>query len=259
MAWTEGDVNVRGVRLHYYRRGSGRPVVLAHGFSDNGLCWDRVATVLESRYDVIAYDARFHGQSEAPADGSFGDGKDLAALVEALELDHPAALGHSMGAGTVAQAVRERPELFRCAILEDPPWRDEWPAAPRFEMPRWSELSVEQVIEYGQKQSPDWHPGEFPAWARSKQQLRVPADWSARRMGILEDWRPRVEGIGVPTLLIRGGNALRGAIVSREVAAEAQRLNSRIEVACFAQAGHNVRREAFAPYVAAVTAFLARY
>ena len=77
MAWTEGDLNVRGVKLHYYRRGSGRPVVLAHGFSDNGLCWDRVATVLDDRYDVIAYDARFHGKSEAPADGSFGDGKDL--------------------------------------------------------------------------------------------------------------------------------------------------------------------------------------
>ena len=259
MAWTEGDVNVRGVRLHYYRRGSGRPVVLAHGFSDNGKCWERVATVLQDRYDVIAYDARYHGKSEAPADGSFGDGKDLVGLVEALGLEKPAAVGHSMGAGTVAQAVRERPELFRCAILEDPPWRNEWPASGRAEMPRWSELSLDEIVALGKKQSPDWHDDEFPAWAESKQQMRIPADWSARRAGMLEDWRPRAEGIGVPTLLIRGGNAARGAIVNSDVAAEAQRLNPKIECVCLAQAGHNVRREAFAPYVAAVSAFLARY
>lgn len=259
MAWTEGDVNVRGVRLHYYRRGSGRPLVLAHGFSDNGLCWERVATVLDDRYDVIAYDARYHGKSEAPADGSFGDGKDLCALVEALGLEKPAALGHSMGAGTVAQAVREQPELFRCAILEDPAWRDEWPTMARMEMPKWSELSVEKIIELGKKQSPDWHEDELPAWAESKQQMRIPAGWSMRRAGMLQDWRPGAEGIGVPTLLIRGGNAAKGAIVSSEVAAEAQRLNPKIETVCFAQAGHNIRREAFAPYVAAVTAFLGRY
>ena len=78
-------------------------------------------------------------------------------------------------------------------------------------------------------------------------------------LGLIEDWRPRAEGIGVPTLLIRGGNAARGAIVNNDVAAEAQRLNPKIETVCFAQAGHNIRREAFAPYVAAVTAFLARY
>jgi len=259
MAWIEGDIEVRGVRLHYYRQGSGHPVVLAHGFSDNGRCWDRIATVLAAKYDVIAYDARYHGQSAAPADGSFGDGKDLVALVEALELDKPAAIGHSMGAGTVAQAVRERPDLFRCAILEDPPWRDEWPSAPRMEMPNWSELTVEKLVGLGKQQSPDWHDDEFPAWAESKLQLRLPEGWSFRRTGITEAWRPRAEGIGVPTLLMRGGNAARGAIVSREVAGEAQRLNPGIETVCFAQAGHNIRREAFAAYVAATTGFLARY
>lgn len=259
MTWTEGDITSSGVRIHYYRRGSGAPVVLAHGFSDSGKCWDRVATVLEDRYDVVAFDARHHGLSEKPADGSIGGGEDLVALVEALGLLRPALIGHSMGAGTVAQAAGERPELFRCAILEDPAWRDAAPPANRPEPPRWNEFTTEQIIDYGKRQSPNWHPDEFPAWAESKQQMRIPEDWATRRPTTLGPWRDRAAAIGVPTLLIRGGNAERGRIVDDAVAAEAQQLNPRIESVCFAQAGHNIRREAFAPFISAVNAFLARH
>ena len=233
--------------------------MLAHGFSDSGKCWERVATVLEDRYDVIAYDARHHGLSDKPADGTIGDGKDLVALVEALGLAKPALLGHSMGAATVAQAAGERPELFRCAILEDPAWRDATAPAARPEMPRWGEFTAEQIIAYGKRQSPSWHDDEFPAWAESKKQFRVPEDWAAWRPLMLGDWRARAAAIGVPTLLVRGGNVERGRIVDDEAAAEAKRLNPRIECVCFAQAGHNIRREAFAAFVSAVTAFFGRH
>ena len=114
-------------------------------------------------------------------------------------------------------------------------------------------------VAAGRVQSPLWHPDEFPAWAESKRQFRGPADWRARAIPGIVDWRETVAAIGVPALLLRGGSSERGAIVSAEIAAEAQRLNSRVQTACFAQAGHNVRREAFAPYVAAVSSFLARY
>ena len=258
MRWTEGDVTLDGVRIHYYRRGSGRPLVLAHGFSDNGKCWERVATVLEDRYDVVAYDARFHGKSDAPADGTFGDAADLIGLVEALGLEKPAVMGHSMGAGTVAGAVGQRPDLFRCAILEDPAWRDEWPTN-RAAAPKYSEIPLETIIANGKKMSPDWNDAEFPAWAESKQQMCVPADWASRRPGFLGNWRERAQAIGVPTLLIRGNNAERGAIVTGAIAHEAKQLNPHIECVCLATAGHNVRREAFAPFVCAVNAFLARY
>ena len=260
MEWTEGDVQVNGVQLHYYRGGTGTPVVLAHGFSDNGKCWERVATVLDDRYDVIAYDARYHGKSDAPGDGSMGDGADLVGLVEALELEKPAAVGHSMGAGTVAQAVGMRPELFRCAVLEDPAWRDDWPnQANRPQPPKWNEMPLEQAIELGKQQSPHWNDAEFPAWAESKQQMRIPVDWATRRPMALGNWRERVAAIGVPTLLIRGGNVQRGRIVDDATAAAAQEMNARIESVCLAQAGHNIRREAFPEYVAAVNAFLGRH
>ena len=39
--WIEGDVSVNGLPIHFYRTcGTGKPtLLLAHGFSDNGLCW----------------------------------------------------------------------------------------------------------------------------------------------------------------------------------------------------------------------------
>ena len=47
MSWSEGDVDADGLTIHYTRTGDGdQPaLVLAHGFSDNGLCWRRVAEV----------------------------------------------------------------------------------------------------------------------------------------------------------------------------------------------------------------------
>ena len=38
MNYTEGDVTVNGVNIHYYRTGGGKPpFVLLHGATDNGL------------------------------------------------------------------------------------------------------------------------------------------------------------------------------------------------------------------------------
>jgi N-formylmaleamate deformylase len=65
-----GDTVVNGVRLHYTRTGGKKPpVVLAHGFSDAGLCWTPVAQALEANYDLVMVDARGHGFSDAPATG----------------------------------------------------------------------------------------------------------------------------------------------------------------------------------------------
>ena len=69
-SWQSGEVTANGLRLHFTRTGGDKPpLVLAHGFSDDGLCWTPVARALEAEYDVIMVDARGHGGSEAPAQG----------------------------------------------------------------------------------------------------------------------------------------------------------------------------------------------
>ena len=62
--WYEADVLANEMHTHYYRTGGEKPqLVLLHGFSENGLCWSRVAKALEREYDVIMPDARGHALS----------------------------------------------------------------------------------------------------------------------------------------------------------------------------------------------------
>jgi len=70
-SWSEGDIDAGDVRVHFYRAGSTahRPVVLVHGFSDNGLCWSRVTRTLEDSHDVVMLDARNHGLSQTAPGG----------------------------------------------------------------------------------------------------------------------------------------------------------------------------------------------
>ena len=66
--WRSGDIVANGIRIHYTRTGGdGPPLVLVHGMADSGLCWSRVAHVLEAEYDLIMPDARSHGRSERSA------------------------------------------------------------------------------------------------------------------------------------------------------------------------------------------------
>jgi pimeloyl-ACP methyl ester carboxylesterase len=98
--WFSGYVNTNGMRMHYYRtRGDKPPLVLAHGATDSGLCWSRLARTLESEYDVILPDART--VSDAPSSGytASDHAADLAGLIDALALRRTAVGGHSMGGG----------------------------------------------------------------------------------------------------------------------------------------------------------------
>ena len=43
------------------------PLILLHGLTDNGLCWNQIPMLLEVEYDVIMPDARGHGVSQVGA------------------------------------------------------------------------------------------------------------------------------------------------------------------------------------------------
>jgi N-formylmaleamate deformylase len=261
--WQEGDVRIDDATIHYYRRGSGLPVVLAHGALDDGRCWTRVAWALEPDYELIAYDARFHGKSDAPTSGIGPAANDLVGIIEALGLERPYAIGHSMGAGTVAAALAARPELIRAAVLEDPGWRD--PPVDAEEAGRFMQLfaemlsgkTVEEIAALGRQASPTWDASEFAPWAESKAAFRGHEMFSGRQR-FFEDWESVCGAFRCPVLLVCGGDEALGRIVTPEVAARAGELCPTLESVCLEAAGHNVRREAYDEYVAAVTAFLRR-
>ncbi len=87
--WYSGKIATNGIQMHYTRTGGDKPpIVLAHGFSDDGLCWTPVAERLQADYDVIMIDARGHGRSDAPEAG-YGPvemAADLAGLIRGLGL-----------------------------------------------------------------------------------------------------------------------------------------------------------------------------
>jgi N-formylmaleamate deformylase len=267
--WFSGDVNTNGLRMHYYRTGGEKPpLVLAHGASDSGLCWTRVARTLAAEYDVILPDARGHGLSDAPENGysSSDHAADLAGFIEALGLKRPAVGGHSMGAGAVLRLIADHPDLVRCAILEDPGFRTGQAStskpsgeSPRDAIRRNVELAkkdgLEATISRGRAESPTWAEEEFEPWADAK--MHVSEQFLAtfgRAMAALE-WRELLPRVTCPVLLVTS-DPERGAIVTPETAEEARHLLPSLRVVRLRGAGHNIRREQFDGFVDAVREFL---
>src|SRR5215470_2961555 len=103
MAYIAVDkANSTNVDLHYEDHGSGKPVVLIHGYPLSGASWERqVPPLLKAGYRVITYDRRGFGKSSQPADGYKYDtfAADLHRLVTQLELRDLTLVGFSMGGG----------------------------------------------------------------------------------------------------------------------------------------------------------------
>ena len=103
---TVGTENDNDIKIYYEDHGSGRPVVLIHGYPLNSDSWERQEPVLlSSGYRVIRYDRRGFGKSSRPTTGFDYDtfAGDLNALLEDLQLDDIVLVGFSMGTGEVTR------------------------------------------------------------------------------------------------------------------------------------------------------------
>ena len=103
---TVGTENSTDIELYYEDHGSGRPVVLIHGYPLDGSSWEKqTAALLDAGYRVITYDRRGFGKSSKPAAGYDYDtfAADLNTLLTRLELHDAALVGFSMGTGEVAR------------------------------------------------------------------------------------------------------------------------------------------------------------
>ena len=103
---TVGKENSGNIGLFYEDHGSGKPVVLIHGYPLSGASWERqVPVLLDAGHRVITYDRRGFGKSSQPTTGYNYDtfAEDLHKLVTQLELRDFALVGFSMGGGEVAR------------------------------------------------------------------------------------------------------------------------------------------------------------
>jgi non-heme chloroperoxidase len=103
-----GQENSTAIELYYEDHGSGKPVVLIHGWPLSGASWEKqVAALLAAGHRVITYDRRGFGKSSQPATGYDYDtfAEDLNKVVTALDLHDFALVGFSMGGGEVARYI----------------------------------------------------------------------------------------------------------------------------------------------------------
>ncbi|PGD11973.1 alpha/beta hydrolase [Bacillus wiedmannii] len=105
---TVGTENQAPIEIYYEDHGTGKPVVLIHGWPLSGRSWEyQVPALVEAGYRVITYDRRGFGKSSQPWEGYEYDTftSDLHQLLEQLELQNVTLVGFSMGGGEVARYI----------------------------------------------------------------------------------------------------------------------------------------------------------
>ncbi len=95
-----------GTEIYYTEQGSGQPVIFSHGWPLSSDAWQvELKVFADAGYRAIAHDRRGHGRSSKTYQGNDMDtyARDLADLVEALDLRDLVVVGHSTGGGEVVR------------------------------------------------------------------------------------------------------------------------------------------------------------
>lgn len=108
MPYIKNYTDTATTALYYEDHGSGRPVILIHGWPVSSQMWENQALYLAANgYRVISYDRRGFGRSDKPWSGYDYDtfASDLDSLIRELDLTDIALAGFSMGGGEVVRYI----------------------------------------------------------------------------------------------------------------------------------------------------------
>jgi pimeloyl-ACP methyl ester carboxylesterase len=113
----EAFVDNGGIRIGYQALGSGRPLVLLHGYSLDSQAWQDMGYVeplIEAGFRPILIDIRGHGASGKPHDpGAYTEEQqagDVAAVLNALGIERSDLMGYSRGGRMALDFARLFPE-----------------------------------------------------------------------------------------------------------------------------------------------------
>ena len=260
--FTSADVIAHGTKLHYYRTGGEKPpLVLVHGITDDGLCWLPVAEILSDTFDVIMVDMRGHGKSEAPDSGYTLENlaTELAHLIQALELNKPIILGHSMGAVTSLVLAGLFPDLPRAILLEDPPafWSFDGSSAKdaefRNSLTEWiygnKRKTRDDLLAEGRANNVGWSDAELESWVDAKHRFSLKITALVYPQDIVSiDFPKLLKRVTCPALFI-SADTQRGAASSEVEIAKLKGWLPQLHVAHIAEAGHSIRRDQFGRYM----------
>jgi non-heme chloroperoxidase len=97
-----------GTEIYYKDWGKGPVVTFSHGWPLSADAWDgQMLFLVQNGFRVVAHDRRGHGRSSQASSGNDMNGyaDDLAAVIEALDLNDATLVGHSTGGGEVARYI----------------------------------------------------------------------------------------------------------------------------------------------------------
>ncbi len=104
--------------------GTGRPLILLSGLGDNAHRFDKFAPKLTGQYHVYGITRRGFGASSSPAPNGTNYsadrlGDDVLAVMDALKLDRPVLVGHSIGGQELSSVGSRHPEKVAGLIYLD--------------------------------------------------------------------------------------------------------------------------------------------
>ena len=255
--------------------GSGRPVVLIHGWPLSSESWNAQFSVLaEAGYRVVAYDRRGFGHSDKPSGGYDYDTltDDLDGLLTELHLDDVTLVGFSMGGGEVARYVskygqeRLRSVVFASAVppymlqTEDNP---EGPLTQAHARSMTADLTADRASFFDQFTTQFFSVGGELLVTEAQRQDAIKVCMQSDQKAALacmssfgtEDFRGDLPNITVPALVIHGDGDGVVPFAGSGARTHAAVLHSELVVLQGAPHGCNVSHPA--EFNAALLAFLA--
>jgi len=101
----------------------GLPVVIVHSLAGNTMQWQAQLEHLRQTRHAIAFDMAGHGQSEPARDHDYSleaMARDVATVVDSLQLEKFVLIGHSYGGGVIATYAGQHPEKVAGLLFVDP-------------------------------------------------------------------------------------------------------------------------------------------
>jgi pimeloyl-ACP methyl ester carboxylesterase len=198
----------------------GEKLVFLHGLLGSAANWRRIIPSFETDFHVMALDQRGHGRSFQPKSGYSPEdyANDLKAILDELKWDKIYLVGHSMGGRNALNFAFRFPERVQKLVIED--------IGP--DGNKGGSIRVQQLLDsiptpFAKKeQARDFFRNEFKdfilgqyLYSNITEQKDGTFSWRFSRQGAIdslnegraiERWN-EVEGLKVPTLVVRGENS----------------------------------------------------
>jgi 3-oxoadipate enol-lactonase len=245
------------VRIAWERRGSGEPLLLVHGLGYARWGWEPVLEPLERSFDLILFDNRGIGESDAPP-GPYTVAElaaDAAQVLDEAGVERANVLGTSLGGMVAQELALTAPERVDRLVLActTPGGPEAFPMPERTVQLMTCGATLRQFVENALAPGPD--PELVDRILRHREATAQPLDaWSAQAAaGATFDALGRIARVEAPTLILHG---TEDAVVdSRNSSLLASRIpDSRVEL--FPGGGHLFFWEQPDRFVDVVTGFL---